>query len=137
MNTIQIIKIWQAIPIQARVERPKSEADYEMLLELLDSVTDEMAVQSHQNSALNSLFDLASAYALEWEALHEEPIVTTPREVLRQLLEENQLSLKQLEREGLAKQPLLSAVLSGQRQISKTLAIKLAKRFKTSVALFI
>ena len=138
MNTNQIIKTWQAIPPQARVERPKSQADYEALLELLDSVTDEMATNENtQNSALNSLFDLASAYALEWEALHEEPIVATPTEVLRQLLEEYQLSLKQLEREGLAKQPLLSAVLSGQRQISKALALKLAKRFNTSVALFI
>jgi HTH-type transcriptional regulator/antitoxin HigA len=135
MNTNLVIKTWQAIPAQALVKRPESQADYEALLLLLDSVTDEMA--TNHETPLNSLFDLASAYALEWEEKHEEPILATPREVLRQLLEENGLSLKQLEREGLAKQPLLSAVLSGQRQISKALALKLAKRFKTSVALFI
>jgi HTH-type transcriptional regulator / antitoxin HigA len=139
MNPNQIIQTWQAIPVEARVEHPRSESEYEALLLLLDSVTDELAGKGEiiESSALSSLFDLASAYALEWEAMHEEPITATPREVLRQLILENQLSLKHLEREGIAKQPLLSAVLSGQREISKALALKLAKRFKTSVALFI
>jgi HTH-type transcriptional regulator / antitoxin HigA len=139
MNTNQILKTWQSIPIEARVQRPQTELEYEKLLDLLDSITDDMATRHEtiEASALSALFDLASAYVLEWETKHEEPILATPREVLRQLLEENQLSLKQLEREGIAKQPLLSAVLSGQRAISKALALKLATRFKTSVAVFI
>ncbi len=139
MNTNQIIKSWQAIPVQARVKRPGSEHEYEQLLELLDQITDELAVrgESIENSPLNALFDLVSAYALEWEAANEDPITASPREVLQQLITENQLSLKQLEREGIAKQPLLSAVLSGQRQISKALALKLAQRFHTRVELFL
>jgi HTH-type transcriptional regulator / antitoxin HigA len=139
MNTNQIIKTWQSIPIEARVQRPQTELEYEQLLDLLDSISDDLATRHEtiEESALSALFDLASAYVLEWETKHEEPILATPREVLRQLLEENRLSLKQLEREGIAKQPLLSAVLSGQREISKALALKLAVRFKTSVAVFI
>jgi HTH-type transcriptional regulator / antitoxin HigA len=121
------------------IKRPQNELEYEKLLELLDDITETLAARSEnvEGSSLQGLFDLTSAYALEWESANEEPIDATPREVLRQLLEENDLSLKQLEREGIAKQPLLSAILSGQREISKALAIKLAQRFHTSVDLFI
>jgi HTH-type transcriptional regulator / antitoxin HigA len=139
MKSSQIIKNWQAIPIQAQIKRPQTELEFEQLLELLDDITETLAARSEnvEGSSLQGLFDLASAYALEWETANEEPIDATPREVLRQLLEENGLSLKQLEREGIAKQPLLSAILSGQREISKALAIKLANRFHTNVDLFI
>jgi HTH-type transcriptional regulator / antitoxin HigA len=139
MKSSQIIKNWQAIPVQAQIKRPQNETEYEQLLELLDDITETLATRSEnvEGSSLQALFDLASVYALEWETANEEPIDATPREVLRQLLEENGLSLKQLEREGIAKQPLLSAILSGQREISKALAIKLANRFHTNVDLFI
>jgi HTH-type transcriptional regulator / antitoxin HigA len=121
------------------IKRPQNELEYEQLLELLDDITEILATRSElvEGSSLQTLFDLTSAYALEWETANEEPIDATPREVLRQLLEENDLSLKQLEREGVAKQPLLSAILSGQREISKALAIKLANRFHTKMDLFI
>jgi HTH-type transcriptional regulator/antitoxin HigA len=121
------------------IKRSQNEIEYEQLLELLDDIAKTLAARSEnvEGSSLQALFDLTSAYALEWEAANEVPIDATPREVLRQLLEENGLSLKQLEREGIAKQPLLSAILSGQREISKALAIKLANRFHTKVDLFI
>jgi HTH-type transcriptional regulator / antitoxin HigA len=121
------------------IRQPQNELEYEQLLELLDDITETLAARAEtvEGSSLQDLFDLTSAYALEWEVVNEEPIDATPREVLRQLLKENNLSLKQLEREGIAKQPLLSAILSGQREISKALAIKLAARFHTSVDLFI
>ncbi len=139
MKSSQIIKNWQAIPVQAQIKRPQNELEYEQLLELLDNIIETLAIRSEtvEGSSLEALFDLTSAYALEWETANEEPIDATPQEVLRQLLEENNLSLKQLEREGIAKQPLLSAILSGRREISKALAIKLAQRFNTSVDLFI
>jgi antitoxin component HigA of HigAB toxin-antitoxin module len=121
------------------IKRPQTKAEYEQLLELLDDITETLAARSEnvEGSSLQALFDLTSVYALDWESANEEPIDATPREVLRQLLEENSLSLKQLEREGVAKQPLLSAILSGQREISEALAIELANRFHTSVDLFI
>jgi HTH-type transcriptional regulator / antitoxin HigA len=121
------------------IKRPQNEAEYRQMLELLDDITETLATRSEtvEESTLHPLFDLTSAYALEWESANEEPIDATPREVLQQLLKENALSLKQLEREGVAKQPLLSAILSGQREISKALAIKLANRFHTKVDLFI
>jgi antitoxin component HigA of HigAB toxin-antitoxin module len=121
------------------MKRPQNELEYEQLLELLDDISETLAARSEtvEGSSLQALFDLTSAYALEWETANEEPIDATPREVLKQLLEENDLSLKQLEREGIAKQPLLSAILSGQCEIRKALAIKLAARFHTSVDLFI
>ncbi len=85
MNTNQIIKTWQSIPIEARVQRPQTELEYEQLLDLLDSITDDLATRHEtiEESALSALFDLASAYALEWETKYEEPILATPREVLR------------------------------------------------------
>lgn len=139
MNSTQIIQTWQAIPIQAQISRPQSELEFERLLELLDQITDQMAAkqQAVSQSNLRPLFDLVSTYIFDWEEANEAPILGEPREVLAQLLEEHQVSLKQLEREGVAKQSLLSAILSDKRQISKGLALKLAQRFKTSVAVFL
>jgi antitoxin component HigA of HigAB toxin-antitoxin module len=83
------------------------------------------------------LFELALKYVGAWEREHEEPIESSPREVLEELMCERDVSQKDLERAGVAKQALLSVVLSGKRDISLELARKLAGVFEVSIEVFI
>jgi len=58
-------------------------------------------------------------------------------EVLRFIMEENQLSQNQLAKEMEIDQGLVSNFLSGKRSLSKANALKFAERFKVSVELFL
>lgn len=83
------------------------------------------------------MFELALEYVSAWEREHEEPITASPREVLEELMRERNVSQKDLERAGVAKQALLSMVVSGKREISLELARKLATFFNVSVEVLI
>ena len=139
MNTTTLIQTWENLPETARIARPNSETDHVRLLELLDSITDRMDARGDNpsNSPLTPLFELALEYVGAWEREHEEPITASPREVLEELMRERGVTQKDLERAGVAKQALLSVVLSGKRQVSLELARKLAGFFKVSVEVFI
>jgi HTH-type transcriptional regulator / antitoxin HigA len=139
MNTTTLIKTWENLPATARITRPTTETEFARLLELLDSITDRMDARGDNpsNSPLTPLFELALEYVSAWEREHEEPIQASPREVLEELMRERNISQKDLERAGVAKQALLSVVLSGKREISLELARKLATFFKVSVEMFI
>ena len=139
MNTTTLIQTWENLPETARITRPSTEADYVRLLELLDSITDRMDARGDNpsNSPLTPLFELALEYVGAWEREHEPPITASPREVLEELMRDRGVTQKDLERAGVAKQALLSVVLSGKRQVSLELARKLAGFFKVSVEVFI
>jgi HTH-type transcriptional regulator / antitoxin HigA len=139
MNTTTLIQTWENLPETARIARPTTDAEYVRLLELLEGITDRMddRCDNPSNSPLTPLFELALEYVGAWEREHEEPIEASPREVLEELMRERDVSQKDLERAGVAKQALLSVVLSGKRDISLELARKLAGFFKVSVEVFI
>ena len=139
MNTTTLIQTWENLPETARITRPSTEADYIRLLELLEGITDRMDARGDNpsNSPLTPLFELALEYVGAWEREHEPPITASPREVLEELMRDRGVSQKDLERAGVAKQALLSVVLSGKREISLELARKLAGFFKVSVEVFI
>ena len=139
MNSSTVIKTWENLPETARISRPSSEADYTRLLELLDSITDRMDARGDNpsQSPLTPLFELVLEYVGAWEREHEPAITATPQEVLSELMREHHVSQKDLERAGIAKQALLSMVLSGKREVSLELARKLAAHFKVSVEVFI
>jgi antitoxin component HigA of HigAB toxin-antitoxin module len=65
----------------------------------------------------------------------KDPI--SPAESLAYLIEENELTQTQLAEEIGVDQGNLSAFLSGRRGLSKSLAMKLANRFKVSVTQFL
>jgi HTH-type transcriptional regulator / antitoxin HigA len=139
MNTTTLIKTWENLPATARIARPTSETEFTRLLDLLDDITDRIDARGDNpnNSPLTPLFELALEYVRAWEHEHEEPIGASPREVLNELMRERGVSQKDLERAGIAKQALLSVIVSGKREISLALARKLAVFFKVSVEVFI
>jgi HTH-type transcriptional regulator / antitoxin HigA len=135
MNTTRLIQTWENLPTTARITRPTTDAECARLLELLEGITDRMDARGDNpsNSPLTPLFELALEYVGAWERDHEPPIQASPREVLEELMRERNVSQKDLERAGVAKQALLSMVLSGKREISLELARKLAGFFKVSI----
>jgi HTH-type transcriptional regulator / antitoxin HigA len=139
MNFSSVLQSWEQIPETARIDRPTNEAEFETLLELLESITDRMEARAEnpENSSLGALFDLVSEYVRAWEAEYEPEIDATPGEVLEQLMLERGVTQTDLERAGVAKQELLSMVLAGKREVSRALAKKLAAFFAVSVELFV
>jgi antitoxin component HigA of HigAB toxin-antitoxin module len=138
-DTTTLINTWENLPATARITRPTTESEFTSLLELLDSITDRMDARGDtpSNSPLTPLFELTLEYVSAWEREHEEPITASPREMLEELMRERNISQKDLERAGVAKQALLSVVLSGKRGISLGLARKLAGFFKVSIEVLI
>jgi HTH-type transcriptional regulator / antitoxin HigA len=119
------------------IKPPKTEADYEALLELMQDLTDRYNCNTEPYA---SLFDLIARYMHEWELDNEPELKLThlePFERLKFLMERRGISQYQLAKEGLVSQGNLSNILAGKKGLSKVLAKKLAERFGLSVEVFI
>jgi antitoxin component HigA of HigAB toxin-antitoxin module len=57
--------------------------------------------------------------------------------VLEELMRERNVSQKDLERAGIASQPVISKILKGEQAISKAVAKKLAVHFAVDVSMFV
>jgi antitoxin component HigA of HigAB toxin-antitoxin module len=129
-----IVEAWVTFT-NTGIQRPLSEGEYEALIAQMDALTD---LHNVEQEPYASLFDLMAGYALEWEALHDEPLPeSAPHEALAFLMEQQGLTQKDLERLGIADQPKLSKILSGKLLISKAIAKRLAGHFKVSVDVFV
>jgi HTH-type transcriptional regulator/antitoxin HigA len=100
---------------------------------LANALADE--VGDDENHPLYSLFEIAMELIERWENEHVSVPVVAPREVLRHLLEANNLRQKDLEE--IASPALVSDILAGRREISKRLARALATRFRVDISAFI
>lgn len=111
----------------------RNASDYERISALADSLAD--TVGDDEGHPLYSLFEVAMQLIERWEDEHIEIPQAEPREVLRHLLETNDLKQKDLG--DIASQTLVSDILAGRRNISKRLAKSLAERFNVDIGAFI
>jgi len=100
---------------------------------LANSLADELG--DDDSHPLYSMFELVLDLIERWEETHVKIAPAPPREVLRHLLEAN--NLKQKDLAGIASQTLVSDILAGRREISKRVAKLLAARFNVDVSAFI
>jgi HTH-type transcriptional regulator/antitoxin HigA len=113
---------------------PKSEADYEQLVQVLDSVLD--AGGADENHSLAGLADSLSDLIEEWESKHHAmPPAASGVEVLRFLMQEH--NIKQTELPEIGTQSVVSEVLNGKRQLNVHHIARLSARFGVSADLFI
>ena len=115
----------------------KTEAEYHVLVTFADELTSRYNCNKQPYAAL---FDLVAAYLDIWERQHDadlKDVKVPPFEMLAYYLEERGVSAYQLAKDLDVSQGNLSAILNGQRGISKNLAKKLADYFNVSVELFI
>lgn len=124
---------WVAFDKVAHLRSIRSNAEYDRVVALMNGLID--VVRDDENHALAGLLDLVGDLVGDYDARHFAIEVSEPREVLRYLIEQNEL--KQTELEDIVPQGNLSAILAGKRQISRELAKKLAKRFNVNVSVFV
>lgn len=124
---------WQAFDSMTHLRPIHSEADYDRMVALMNSVLD--AVGDDEEHALSGLLDLVSDLVAAYEEEHYAIEPAEPKEALRFLMEAR--DLRQEDLSTIVPQSNLSAILAGKRKISATLAGKLGKFFQVSPAIFI
>ena len=103
------------------------------MLALMNSLLD--VVGEDEEHALSGLLELVGDIVSKYEREHYVIEPAAPKDSLRFLMEARGLNQEDLS--AIVPQSNLSAILSGKRKISATLAGKLGKFFGVSPALFI
>ncbi len=117
------------------IRPPETEQQYMEMLEFVHVLTNEQDISIEP---VQSLFLLACQYLKTWEDDNEPPVPdSSPLEHLQALMTERSISQYQLQKAGVAKQPVISRVLSGERQISKELAKRLSTFFQVPYKIFL
>ena len=109
-----------------------NKTDYQKALSVAEEISSLATLTSGQNDYLEILTKIIADY----EEKHFEMSKHTPRELLKFLVEENQMSGSDLGR-ILGNRTLGPALLRGQRSLSKTNIKKLADYFSVNPALFL
>lgn len=137
MTQNQIVEAWGTFHTNTHFKRPETEAEYERLQTLMHHLIDHYNCNEEPYA---SLLHLVGTYMDEYEREHDaelKDVEVAPRQMLEFYMEQQGVTQYQLDKEGVASQSVLSRVLSGERDISKTLAKKLAERFDTNVEVFL
>lgn len=124
---------WLAFDAMAHLRPIHSAADFDRMSAMMNTLLED--VGDDEDHPLSSLLDLVSDLVYRYEQEHHAIEAAAPNEVLRFLIEAR--GMKQDALSQLVPQSNLSAILSGKRKISATLAGKLGKFFGISPAVFV
>jgi HTH-type transcriptional regulator/antitoxin HigA len=133
MNTQlkEIAKVWP--DIQPIFSVPHNKKDYDKLVNLLDSLIDE--VGNNENHPLASLMETIGSLIETYETQYIDEIEGNPIAALNALMLEH--GLKQSDLTEIGSQGVVSEILSGKRQLNIRQVKMLSKRFGVSPAVFI
>jgi HTH-type transcriptional regulator/antitoxin HigA len=133
MNTQlkEIAKVWP--DIQTIFSVPHNEKDYNKLVNLLDSLIDE--VGNNENHPLSSLMETIGSLIETYESTNFTELEGNTTDTLSALMEEH--GLKQSDLPEIGSQGVVSEILSGKRQLNVRQINLLSKRFKVSPAVFV
>ena len=127
----EIAKIWP--DIQNIFSVPHNEKDYKKLVNLLDSLIDE--VGNDGSHPLASLMETLGSLIETYEA-HELPeIEGNPIDTLKALMEEH--GIRQSDLPEIGSQGVVSEIMSGKRQLNIRQIKVLGKRFNVSPVVFV
>lgn len=124
---------WAAFDTMVHLRPIHNEAEYDQMVALMNSLL--VVVGENEDHTLAGLLELVGDVVSKYEKGHYAIEPATPHDSLRLLIEARGLNQKDLD--TIVPQSNLSAILSGKRKISATLAGKLGKFFGVSPALFI
>jgi Predicted transcription regulator containing HTH domain len=133
MNTQlkEIAEVWPNI--QSVFSVPHTEKDYNNLVNLLDSLIDE--VGNNESHPLSSLMETIGSLIEAYESQNYPDIEGDPINVLKTLMEEH--GLKQSDLPEIGSQGVVSEIISGKRQLNVRQLKLLSERFKVSPAVFV
>lgn len=126
----EIAKVWPEI--QPIFSVPHDKKDYNKLVNLLDSLIDE--VGNNENHPFTSLMETIGSLIEIYESKHVNEIEGNPIDTLNGLMEEH--GLKQSDLDEIGSQGVISEIISGKRQLNVRQIKILSKRFKVSPAVF-
>lgn len=126
-------KTWAAFDRIAHLRPIRTEEEYDRTVLLMNYLLD--MVGDQEDHALSGLLDLVSELVTDYDTNHFAIEASEPNEILRYLIELR--GLKQGDLAEIVPQSNLSAILSGKRKISATLAGKLGRFFNISPAVFV
>ncbi|PIP05536.1 MAG: transcriptional regulator [Syntrophobacterales bacterium CG_4_8_14_3_um_filter_49_14] len=133
MNTQlkEIAKVWPNI--QNVFSVPHNEKDYNNLVNLLDSLIDE--VGNKESHPLSSLMETIGSLIEAYESQNYPDIEGDPINALKTLMEEH--GLKQSDLPEIGSQGVVSEIISGKRQLNVRQLKLLSERFKVSPVVFV
>lgn len=127
-------RAWQTYQDKIGVTAIRTQKQYERTVALMNRILDE--VGDDERHPLASLLDLVGELVSAYEARSHPLPNAEPREVLRLLMEQNDITQNEL-RDELGGQSVVSAILNGKRTINSRQAKALGARFGVSPAAFI
>jgi HTH-type transcriptional regulator/antitoxin HigA len=116
----------------------RTEADYDRALSLIEAIlaeTRDSAAREDADHPLADLLDLLTAAVHEYEADHQAIPASSPRDVLRFLMDQHGLTQSQLPEVG--SQSVVSEILAGRRMFNARQIAALVKRFNVGPGAFI
>ena len=133
MNTQlkEIAKVWPNI--QSVFSVPHNEKDYNNLVNLLDSLIDE--VGNNESHPLSSLMETIGSLIETYESQNYPDMEGDAINALKTLMEEH--GLKQSDLPEIGSQGVVSEIISGKRQLNVRQLKLLSERFKVSPAVFV
>ena len=127
----EIAEVWPNI--QSVFSVPHNEKDYNNLVNLLDSLIDE--VGNDESHPLSSLMETIGSLIEAYESQNYPNIGGDPINALKTLMEEH--GLKQSDLSEVGSQGVVSEIISGKRQINIRQLKLLSERFKVSPGVFL
>ncbi|MGC5699928.1 transcriptional regulator [Pseudomonas sp. NFXW11] len=127
----QAAEHWQFVAPLLR--KPKSEADYDRLVQALDELLD--LTGDNEEHPLNDLLEIIGDWIEAYDLEHRPIPEANGVDVLRYLMHEHGLTQSDLP--GVGAQSVVSEVLSGKRQLNLRQVRWLAERFKVSMEVFV
>ena len=133
MNTQlkEIAKVWPNI--QSVFSVPHNEKDYNNLVNLLDSLVDE--VGNNESHPLSPLMETIGSLIEAYESQNYRDTEGGPINALKTLMDEH--GLRQSDLPEIGSQGVVSEIMSGKRQINVRQLKLLSERFKVSPAVFV
>jgi HTH-type transcriptional regulator/antitoxin HigA len=134
IDTNAIAPIWNDLRHRLGLSPIHTKAQYGRMVQLMNGLVDE--VGSNEKHPLADLLEIVGDIIAVYEGRHYPIADAEPREVLRLLIEQNNLQQKDLATE-LGSQSVVSEVLSGKREINARQAKALGVRFAVSPGAFL
>ena len=134
IDTNLIAPIWDDLRHRLGLSPIHSKAQYKHIVQLMNSLVDE--VGANEKHPLADLLEIVGDIIAVYEDRHYPITDAEPREVLRLLMEQNNLQQKDLAAE-LGSQSVVSEILSGKRDVNARQAKVLATRFAVSPGAFL
>jgi len=137
-DLVEVGRRYEAFLDAAGVGAVRTETDYQRAVELVEAILDQTRNSPARENAehpLANLLDLLSAAVREYEADHYALPASSPRDVLRFLMDQHALTQSDLPEIG--SQGVVSEILAGRRTLNARQIAGLSKRFGISADAFI